>query len=273
MDEEENQGCEKREDTGLPQFEESFSGDSERIVPVFDPDEEKEDGSQEKLPDEADSHPWAEQVVEDISGPEPEPEALIKAVIFASPDYVSIHTLKEILGGDYAAATIKQIISGINAKLNEDHEPFEIVEANKSFRFRTRSQYYPWIRKLFKATGARRLSQAALEILALVAYKQPITKAEIEDIRGVSVDGVLKGLLDRKLIAILGTTDKIGNAFNYGTTKEFLQYFGINRIPQDLPKLSEFENLVNSTALLPQISRDGEMTQGEQNEVDEEPEL
>jgi segregation and condensation protein B len=207
-----------------------------------------------------------EPVLEDIPGFDPEPEALIKAMIFASPEFVNVNTIKEIMGRGWDAVKIRETIKNINAKLSQDDEPFEIVEVSNSFRYRTRTQYYPWIKRLFKEAGARKLSQAALEILALVAYKQPITKAEIEDIRGVTVDGVLKGLLERRLITITGKADKIGGAFTYGTTKEFLRYFNINRVPQDLPKLSEFEDLINSTALLPQISSSGDVVETDRDE-------
>jgi segregation and condensation protein B len=226
----------------------------------------------DKVPAEAEKEQVQEPVLEDIPGFTPDPEALIKAMIFASSDYVNLNALKEIMGRNWDAVKIRETVRNINEKLEHNNEPFEIVEVSGSFRFRTRTQYYPWVKKLFKEAGTRKLSQAALEILSLVAYKQPITKAEIEDIRGVTVDGVLKGLLERRLIAITGKTDKIGGAYTYGTSKEFLRYFNINRVPQDLPKLSEFEDLINSTALLPQISSDGTVVEAELDETEGDPE-
>ncbi|MBF0430188.1 MAG: SMC-Scp complex subunit ScpB [Fibrobacteria bacterium] len=209
-------------------------------------------------------------VMHDVHEFEPEPEALIKAMLFASPEFVTISTIKRVFDRQYTATQIKSFVKKINRQLSDNNDPFEIAEINNSFQYRTRSQYHPWLKLLFKEAGARRLSQAALEILSLVAYKQPITKAEVEDIRGVNVDGPLKGLLDRKLIAITGKSDKIGHPFVYGTTKEFMQYFNINRVPEDLPKLSEFENLISSTSLLPQISSSGEVTEIQQNLAEEE---
>ncbi len=212
-------------------------------------------------------------VLEEYPSFAPSPEQLVKGLIFASSDFLSAQRIKELTEGALDLKTIRQAVKTINAKFIEHDEPYEIFEANNSYRFRTKSEYHPWIKKLFKESSARRLSQAALEILSIVSYKQPITKAEIEDIRGVNVDGTLKGLLDRKLVAIAGKSDKIGNPFNYGTTKLFLQYFGINSINQDLPKLSEFEELIQSAALLPQVSPEGELEEFDQDEVEEEAEV
>jgi|GEM_PF-6090183 len=188
----------------------------------------------------------------------PDPLNLLKALLFASPEYIPLSTLKEILGTN-DTVQIRTWLKTIQKELNQKGEPFEIQEINKSYLFRTKSEYYPWIKKLYRETGARKLSQAALEILALIAYKQPMTKAEIEEIRGVNVDGPLRGLLERKLIQITGKSDKIGSAFTYGTTKEFCQYFGISRVPEDLPKLSEFENLIAASNLVPQMAQDGQV--------------
>jgi segregation and condensation protein B len=132
------------------------------------------------------------------------------------------------------------------------------------------------VRKLFKDTNPRRLSQASLETLAIIAYKQPITKAEIEAIRGVNVDGCMKSLLEKKLVDVNARTDAMGGAFSYSTTREFMRYFGVSRVPDDLPRLSEFEAIVNAQALIPQVASDGtlvEMTQpepdGEQMSLDQ----
>jgi segregation and condensation protein B len=103
-----------------------------------------------------------------------------------------------------------------------------------------------------------------------VAYKQPVTKAEIESIRGVNVDGSLKTLLDKKLIDIGRRSDSLGQAFTYHTSREFMRYFGINRVPDDLPRLSEFEGILNAQSLIPQMGPDGEVHEAER--PDPEPE-
>ena len=208
-------------------------------------------------------------VVQDLPEFIPNPEALIKALLFSSPEYLNIKLLKELMEG-YDAAAIRKYIKNINKKLAAEDEPFEIIEVNGNFRFRTKAAYHPWLKKMFKDAGARRLSQAALEILAIVAYKQPISKAEIEDIRGVNVDGTLRGLLEKKLICITGKSDRIGSAYAYGTSKEFLLYFNINKVPDDLPKLSEFENMINNSDLIPQISKESDVVEIESDETEEE---
>jgi len=102
--------------------------------------------------------------------------------------------------------------------------------------------------------------------LAVIAYKQPITKAEIEAVRGVSADGALKKLLEKRLVTVSGRTDTVGRPLTYGTTKEFLEYFGINKLPDDLPRLAEFEELVQSRSLLPQVAPGGMLVSREQDE-------
>ena len=97
----------------------------------------------------------------------------------------------------------------------------------------------PWLKKLYKTAGADRLSGPGLETLAIVAYKQPATKPEIEAIRGVNVDGVLKTLIEKNLVKIMGRRETVGRPIIYGTTQEFLQYFGLNSL-DELPKLEEF---------------------------------
>ncbi|WP_416885781.1 SMC-Scp complex subunit ScpB, partial [Marinospirillum sp.] len=136
--------------------------------------------------------------------------------------------------------------------LESIQSPFEMVEVAQGFRFRTRSKFYPFVRKLFGEAPVRKLSQAALETLAIIAYKQPITKADLEAVRGVSCDGPLRNLLEKKMIALGARQEGPGNPFTYVTTKEFLKYFGINRIPEDLPRLSELEDILRANELVPQ---------------------
>ena len=161
---------------------------------------------------------------------------IIQAIVFASPDIVTLKKLREILGDFLDARTVSDALIAANDSLNKINSPFEI--------FRTRAKYYPWVRKLFPEANARRLSQAALETLAVIAYQQPITKAAIEQVRGVSsVDGPIRNLLDKGFIALGARAETVGNPYTYVTTQEFMKYFGINRIPEDLPRLREFSEL------------------------------
>jgi segregation and condensation protein B len=200
----------------------------------------------------------------------PEPANLLCALLFASNEYLSGRALKEIMGDDWDLPSLRRLAKQANKNLEEQNQPFEVFEVDGTFRIRTRTQYYPWVRRLFKDSNPRRLSQASLETLAIIAYKQPITKAEIEAIRGVNVDGCMKSLLEKKLVDVNGRTDAMGGAFTYSTTREFMRYFGVNRVPDDLPRLTEFEAIVNAQALIPQIGPDGAVIEVEQQEPDGE---
>ena len=180
---------------------------------------------------------------------------IVQALVFASPDVVTLRKLKEIIGDFLDAKTVFEALRLANDNLNKIDAPFEIVEHAGGYRFRTRAKYYPWVRKLFPDASARRLSQAALETLAIVAYQQPITRASLEQVRGVSCDGPLKSLLEKKLIALGARAETVGNPYTYVTTDDFLKYFGINRIPEDLPRLREFQELLNANEIVPNYAQ------------------
>ncbi|MDR1830737.1 MAG: SMC-Scp complex subunit ScpB [Candidatus Fibromonas sp.] len=177
---------------------------------------------------------------------------IIQALVFASTEVLTLKKLKEVLGDFLDQSQVSGALRHANEQLLKIKSPFEIVEVAGGYRFRTKNAYYPYIRKLFLDSNRRRLSLAALETLAVIAYKQPITKAGIEAVRGVSCEGPLHSLLDKKFIALGHRADTVGNPYTYITTTEFLKYFGINRIPDDLPRLTEFSDILNSDFLIPQ---------------------
>jgi len=124
----------------------------------------------------------------------------------------------------------------------------------------TKQEYAPWIKCLDKAKSAAKLSRSALESLAIIAYKQPIVRSEIEEIRGVETSGVVRTLLERKLVRIIGRKEVPGRPIMYGTTKFFLEHFGLNDLSQ-LPPLREFKELGESEqSLLPMNKATPEMT-------------
>jgi segregation and condensation protein B len=171
---------------------------------------------------------------------------IIEAVLFAADEPLSVARIKEILNISLETRELRKAISEINHKLQADKRPFEIVEVAGGFQFRTVLAYQKYIKALFKDKAVRRLSHQALETLAIVAYKQPVSKSEIEGIRNVNTDVAMKTLLERRLIKILGKSEeKPGKPIVYGTTKDFLKYFGLNRI-SDLPKLEEFEEIAKA---------------------------
>lgn len=165
---------------------------------------------------------------------------VLEAVLFASDELLTTERLKSIIPGQPDARKIRQMVDKINIQLQKERHPFEIVEIGGGYRFRTVSYYHQWVQQLFKEKAAKKLSIQSLECLAIIAYKQPITKAEIEAIRGVLSDGAMKTLLEKHLVTVSGRSEKAGRPLLYATTKEFLTYFGINKLA-DLPRVEEFE--------------------------------
>ena len=167
---------------------------------------------------------------------------VIEALLFAVDQPLSINRIAELLDG-VSTATVREIIETIRAEYNSNDRPLTLRQVAGGYQFYTRPQYAPWLKKLYKTKSNNRLSPAALETLAIIAYKQPITRAEIEAIRGVSVSGLLSTLLERRLIKIGGRDDSIGKPLLYRTTKEFLTYFGLSDI-RDLPSISSLQEIL-----------------------------
>ena len=169
---------------------------------------------------------------------------IIEAMIFASDTPISAQKIKSILQ-EGTVPQIKKAIKQLNENYEKINAAFHIVEVADGYQMVTRPDYASWLTRLYKARQASRLTKRALETLAIVAYKQPITKTEMESIRGVNVDGVVKTLIERNLITVTGREKAPGNPLLYGTTKYFLEYFGLKSI-NDLPKLKEIDELLKS---------------------------
>ncbi len=147
---------------------------------------------------------------------------------------------KEILGEADCPPEeeLRQEISDIGRELDLRESPLQLMEVAGGFQLSSRPMYSPWVRRLYKEKTAVRLSPSALETLSIVAYKQPITRGEVEEIRGVEVSGVLENLLERKLLKIVGRKEALGRPLLYGTTTEFMRQFGLKSL-NELPKLDE----------------------------------
>ncbi|OGK04089.1 MAG: SMC-Scp complex subunit ScpB [Candidatus Raymondbacteria bacterium RIFOXYD12_FULL_49_13] len=184
---------------------------------------------------------------------------VIEALLFASDEPLSASKLKDILNVSLDQRELRNVILDINKRLQTERHPFEIVEVAGAFQFRTISAYARHIKELFKDRAIRRLSQQGLETLAIIAYQQPASKSEVENIRSVSTDGALKTLLERRLIKILGRSEtKAGKPIVYGTTREFLKYFGLKKI-SELPRLEELsETAAARSELMHGLKRDHE---------------
>ncbi len=167
--------------------------------------------------------------------------AILEAVLFASPDPLSIEHLQAILDEE-DQDKIKEYISSLKAAYENNGSGLTIVQIAGGYRMSTRPDLHPWLSRLAR-TRPTRLSRPALETMAIIAYRQPVTKAEIEAIRGVVVDGVLKTLLERDLIRVLGRKREVGRPLLYGTTRKFLEHFGFQDLTE-LPSAQEIEALV-----------------------------
>jgi len=182
-------------------------------------------------------------------------KALVEALVFAAQEPLSINQIRAIYQGDdvrnigskqIEPETIKQSITDLNLEYEKNDRPYRIVQIAGGYQFATLSDYAEWLGKLYKEQGRRKLSQSGVETLAIVAYKQPVTKAEIEKIRGVNCDYVLKTLLEKELLTVTGRAESVGRPLLYGTTKEFLKHFGLNDIT-DLPRPREIEEILGES--------------------------
>lgn len=163
--------------------------------------------------------------------------AVIEALIFASSEPVTAKTISDITG--ISEHTIKQILNDLIDEYRSQKRGIQINEVANGFQFCTHPECAPYIDKLQKVPRNVGLSQAAIETLAIIAYKQPITKAEIETLRGVSVESALATLMERGLIEEAGRKDRPGRPILYRTSRQFLKYFGLKDL-NDLPKIPEW---------------------------------
>jgi len=166
-------------------------------------------------------------------------KAILETFLFLSDEPLEPDRLKGIIDG-VTPEKIKELFEGLRREYEERNGGLQIVEIAGGYQILTRREFAPWIKRFNLVKLSARLSRAAIETLAIIAYKQPIIRPEIEAIRGVNVEGILKNLLERRLIKILGRRDVPGKPLLYGTTKEFLHYFGLKDL-SELPTLKEFK--------------------------------
>jgi len=175
-----------------------------------------------------------------------EAKPIIEALLFVSPEPVSVERLQEVLEG-MDRARIQSLLEIIANGYEQSGHGLQLVEVAGGYQLTTKQECAPWIRRLDEIRTASRLSKPALETIAIIAYKQPLTRAEIEEIRGVDTSGVIKTLLERRLIKIVGRREAAGRPLLYGTTKEFLEYFGLRDL-SGLPSLKEFKEVAQAEA-------------------------
>ncbi|MGO9481112.1 MAG: SMC-Scp complex subunit ScpB [Candidatus Kryptoniota bacterium] len=212
--------------------EENLHRDSlDGLDEIVKPDDEKDDS--ELSPKEG--------VVDDLAH-------IIEAILFASDEPLNAGTIKSVLDAAHTFGRVNPDmivarIDALNKKYELDGSGFYIIEIANGYQFATRKELAQWVSYLFKEKARRKLSNSALETLAIIAYKQPITKPEVETIRGVNVDYVLHNLLEKEIVTVVGRAETVGRPLLYGTTQRFLKIFALKNL-EDLPKLREIEEII-----------------------------
>jgi segregation and condensation protein B len=165
-------------------------------------------------------------------------ESVIEAILFASDESLSATKLAAIV--EITTKQVNESVRALNEKYKAGNHAFRIVQIAGGYQMLTLSPYNHWLKSLLRARSESKLSAAALETLAIIAYKQPIIRADIEAIRGVAVGEMVRSLMYKGLVKITGRADVLGRPMLYGTTKKFLEVFGLNSL-KDLPKIEELK--------------------------------
>jgi segregation and condensation protein B len=181
-----------------------------------------------------------------------EVKKILEALLFVSDKPLTLKELKDITKSDVAdISNLEDILKELKDEYVTLNKPYEIKFVADGWTFATKPEYSPWIKKLLKEKTVLKLSQSALETLAMIAYKQPITRAEIDEIRGVESSGVIDTLLERKLIKIVGRKEALGRPLLYGTTQDFLKHFGLAHL-SELPLIEDMPKEIQETDNLPE---------------------
>ncbi len=168
-----------------------------------------------------------------------ETKKIVEALLFAVHEPISVRKISEAVEGT-DAKQIKEIIQQLREEYDTNDRAFQIEEIANGFQLLSRPEYHGWISKIRKKTSEAKLSQAAIETMAIIAYKQPIIRAEVEAIRGVQSGQMIRTLIEKGLVKITGRDEVLGRPLLYGTTKMFLEHFGL-KSTKDLPKVEELD--------------------------------
>ncbi len=166
--------------------------------------------------------------------------SVIESLLFMSESSLNLERLSAVIEG-VEKSEIRSVVEELQSEYETQGRGFRLVEVAGAYQLRTPKENADWVKNLFRGK-ATRMSRPTLETLAILAYKQPITRVEIEQIRGVSVEGILSTLLERQLARIVGRKDIAGKPFLYGTTREFLELFNLKDLT-DLPTLKEMDEI------------------------------
>jgi len=197
-----------------------------------EPAEDRDSGKKQTAPASQPTEPAPEAQIE------PTVESVIEAVLFASDEPLTAARLASIV--EVSGKEVRGCIDRLNAKYQANGHAFRIEQIAGGYQMLTLSVYNHWLKKLLRVRSDSKLSPAALETLAIIAYKQPVMRAEIEAIRGVAAGEVIRSLMYKGLVKIVGRAEVVGRPMLYGTTKKFLEVFGLNSL-KDLPKVEELK--------------------------------
>lgn len=226
------------EDQAKPLDEdEDLEGDA--VEEAVDGDEEPEDSvEQDESEEKGDEASEEQNQPEDTEEEAPTVESVVEAVLFATDEPLTDSRLANIV--ETTGKQVRQCIEDLNKKYETHHNAFRIEQIAGGYQMLTLSTYNIWLRKMLRARSDNKLSPAAMETLAIVAYKQPVIRVDIEAIRGVAVGEVIRSLMYKGLVKIVGRAEILGRPMLYGTTKKFLELFGLNSL-KDLPKAEELK--------------------------------
>lgn len=178
-------------------------------------------------------------------------KAAIEALVFVSGNPLSLDRLKGIFE-EAAPDQVEMQVRQLQQDYIDRGSGLMLAEVAGGYQLATRPEHFGWVRKFKSVKASSKLSKPALETLAIVAYKQPITRTEVEAIRGVNIGGIMRNLMERRLVKIVGKKDVPGKPMMYGTTLEFLQYFGLKDLSA-LPTLKEFQELEAGEEVMEEI--------------------
>ncbi len=188
---------------------------------------------------------------------------IMEALLFITDQPVPLKSFIDLFDNEFPIEELQAMAEEISQDYQERGSALELRQVAGGWQFSSRTEFAPWIRKLFKDRLTYRLSASAMETLSIIAYKQPITRSEIEEIRGVEVSAVLDTLVERRLAKIAGRRETVGRPILYGTTTEFLKAFGLNKL----------ENLPSIESLVPPASQEAVLNADQQTEMPLEEQL
>jgi len=179
-----------------------------------------------------------EEPQEDLEAIEVTVESVVEAVLFASDESLTVARLSKI--AETTTKEVRDSVKNLNERYKANHHAFRIEQIAGGYQMMTLSPYNNWLSKLLRARDDSKLTPAAMETLAIIAYKQPIIRADIESVRGVAAGEMVRNLMYKGLVKIVGRAEILGRPMMYGTSKKFLEIFGLNTL-KDLPKIEELK--------------------------------